>query len=97
MLPSGASWKDLPVRFPPDQTCHRRFQQWVRSGLLDRILQALDEDLVERRQAKLDEWFIDGSFVPAKGGLCCQLRSPRQGQQGQGNTRTAMIYLSLCT
>lgn len=29
ILRSGARWKDLPARFPPYQTCHRRFQQWV--------------------------------------------------------------------
>ncbi|MGE5444032.1 MAG: transposase, partial [Ignavibacteriales bacterium] len=27
ILRSGARWKDLPERFPPYQTCHRRFQQ----------------------------------------------------------------------
>ncbi len=26
ILRSGARWKDLPERFPPYQTCHRRFQ-----------------------------------------------------------------------
>ena len=24
-----APWKDLPSRYPPYQTCHRRFQQWM--------------------------------------------------------------------
>jgi transposase len=33
VLRSRARWKDLPERFPPYQTCHRRFQQWVRSGV----------------------------------------------------------------
>jgi hypothetical protein len=36
---------DLPDRYPPYQTCHRRFQQWVHSGVLDKILQALADDL----------------------------------------------------
>ena len=26
ILRSGARWQDLPERFPPYQTCHRRFQ-----------------------------------------------------------------------
>ena len=30
ILRSGARWQDLPARFPPYQTCHRRFQQWVK-------------------------------------------------------------------
>uniref|UniRef100_UPI003AA88383 transposase n=1 Tax=Candidatus Electronema sp. PJ TaxID=3401572 RepID=UPI003AA88383 len=26
VLRPGAPWKDLPERYPPYQTCHRRFQ-----------------------------------------------------------------------
>ncbi|WP_448518267.1 transposase, partial [Rhodoflexus sp.] len=29
VLRTGAAWKDLPDRYPPYQTCHRRYQQWV--------------------------------------------------------------------
>src|ERR1700692_2011776 len=28
VLRTGAPWHDLPRRYPPYQTCHRRFQQW---------------------------------------------------------------------
>ncbi len=31
ILKIGACWKDLPERFPPYQTCHRRYQEWVKS------------------------------------------------------------------
>jgi transposase len=31
VLRTGAPWHDLPHRYPPYQTCHRRFQQWQRS------------------------------------------------------------------
>jgi transposase len=34
VLRTGALWADLPDHYPPYQTCHRRFQQWVRSGIL---------------------------------------------------------------
>jgi transposase len=27
ILQTGSSWKDLPPRYPPYQTCPRRFQQ----------------------------------------------------------------------
>src|SRR5258708_28980274 len=30
ILRTGAPWHDLPDRYPPYQTCHRRFQQWQR-------------------------------------------------------------------
>src|SRR5439155_443191 len=45
VLRTGAPWHDLPRRYPPYQTCHRRFPQWQRSGLLTRLLQKLAEDL----------------------------------------------------
>jgi len=68
VLRSGARWKDLPQQFPPYRTCHRRFQQWVRSGVLRRVLEALAQDLYERGGIKLEECFIDGTFAPAKKG-----------------------------
>jgi transposase len=68
ILRTGAQWADLPDRYPPYQTCHRRFQEWVGSGVLDRILQALAEDLQERGEIDLSECFIDGTFVVAKKG-----------------------------
>jgi len=30
VLRTGAQWKEMPKRYPPYQTCHRRFQEWVR-------------------------------------------------------------------
>jgi transposase len=37
VLRSGARWKDLPRDYPPYQTCHRRFQQWVQAGVFAQI------------------------------------------------------------
>src|SRR5215204_1199464 len=33
ILRTGAPWKDLPERYPPYQTCHRRFQRWIEEGV----------------------------------------------------------------
>ena len=68
ILRSGARWQDLPGRFPPYQTCHRRFQQWSHNGTLRRVLEALAEDLRERGEVDLGECFVDGTFVTAKKG-----------------------------
>jgi transposase len=68
ILRSGARWQDLPERFPPYQTCHRRFQHWVRDGTLRRVLEALAADLKDRGDLDLSECFIDGTFVVAKKG-----------------------------
>ena len=50
ILRTGAPWKDLPERYPPYQTCHRRFQQqWTEEGVLvEEVLRALSEDLKDR-------------------------------------------------
>src|SRR5579862_7774258 len=48
ILRTGAQWRELPSKYPPYQTCHRRFQSWQRSGLLTRVLQKLAEDLRDR-------------------------------------------------
>jgi transposase len=68
VLRTGAPWRDLPERYPPYQTCHRRFQRWTEEGVLDDILRALAEDLKERGGLDLSECFIDGTFVGAKKG-----------------------------
>jgi len=45
VLRTGAHWADLPEAYPSFQACHRRFQQWVRSGVMRGILEALALDL----------------------------------------------------
>jgi transposase len=69
VLGTGAQWRELPSKYPPFQTCHRRFQQWVRDGKLEKILQRLAGELQARGQLPLAEGFIDASFSGAKGGL----------------------------
>src|SRR5881227_2571042 len=68
VLRTGAPWHDLPSRYPPYQTCHRRFQLWQRSGRLDRLLQRLAEDLRDRGKIDLSEAFVDATFASANKG-----------------------------
>ncbi|MDQ3710663.1 MAG: IS5 family transposase [Acidobacteriota bacterium] len=68
ILRSGARWCDLPDRFPPYQTCHRRFREWIKDGRLRKVLETLAEDLHSRGKLDLSECFIDGTFVSAKKG-----------------------------
>jgi transposase len=68
VLRTGAPWHELPSRYPPYQTCHRRFQLWQRSGRLDRLLQRLVEDLRDRGKIDLSEAFVDATFASAKKG-----------------------------
>ena len=81
ILRTGAPWADVPDRYPSYQTCHRRFQQWVRSGVLKRVLEALALDLKARGVLDVREAFIDGSFAPAKKG------APRLAKQSAARVR----------
>lgn len=45
---SGCRWNHLPKDYPDDSSVHRTYQRWQRLGLLDRVLDALDEQPPER-------------------------------------------------
>ena len=59
------------------QTCRRRFQQSVRSGVLRDILSILAEVLHDDGYVDVQEAFIDGSFAPAKRGGNCVGKTKR--------------------
>jgi len=77
ILRTGAPWADIPDRYPSYQTCHRRFQQWVRSGAWRSILEVLAQALHDEGYLDLQEAFIDGSFAPAKQGGACVGKTKR--------------------
>lgn len=88
ILRTGAPWQDLPGRYPSRATCHRRFQAWCNDGVLERILQALARDLMDRGGLDLSETFIDGSFAAAKKrGLSRWENQAWQRDQDHGNGR----------
>jgi transposase len=97
ILRTGAQWKDLPERYPPYQTCHRRFQYWVRSGVFERTLQALATDLQARGQLDLSECFIDGTFVVAKKGGAGWERPSGGRVRRSWQWQTALVFLSPST
>ena len=43
VLRSGAPWRDLPVRYGPYTTCYNRFNRWRKSGVWDRLMDAITE------------------------------------------------------
>ena len=96
ILRTGAPWQDLPPRYGPYQTEHRRFQNWVRSGVIEKILLSLAEHLQAVGGLNLQECFVDGTFVPAKKGGAwlgkpSGARAPRSWA-----LQTAMVFLSPC-
>ena len=94
ILRTGAGWEDMPERYPPYQTCHRRFQRWVRDGTLRKILEALAEDLRKRGELDLSECFIDGMFVVAKKGGDKLERPSGAKVRRSWQWQTALVFLS---
>ena len=97
VLRTGAPWQDLPSRYPSPATCHRRFQEWSRSGVLVKILTALAVDLRDRGKLDLSECFVDATFVGAKkGGF---VWDPPSAARVPSSWRlsTAMVFLSRST
>ena len=94
VLRTGAPWHDLPDRYPPYQTCHRRFQQWQRDGTLTCLLHALAEDLQARSKLDLSETFIDASFSSAKKGALLSARLAAEKAVKSWRSQTAMVFLS---
>jgi transposase len=62
ILRTGAPWADLPVRYAPHQTCHRRFREWLASGALFRCFRLLDEHL--RMSTASEATLNDGTSSP---------------------------------
>jgi transposase len=66
----GAPWRDLPGSFGNWNSVFQRFRRWTKSGVFEKVFQALSED------ADFEYAIIDGTIVRvhqhgtgAKGGL----------------------------
>ncbi len=89
VLGTGAQWRELPEKYPPFQTCHRRFQQWIRSGKLEEALRLLAQHLHERGKLNLKEAFVDATFASAKkGGLPS---APRAGVRARRSSLSPLV------
>jgi transposase len=64
-LNTGAPWRDLPERYGRWQTVYHRFNAWRKAGLLDRLLERLQQRLDQAGLIETDLWCIDGTSVRA--------------------------------
>ena len=94
ILRTGAPWADLPERYPPKSTCHRRFQEWTESGVFAKILTGLAKDLKKRGGIDLSEGFIDGTFAPAKKGAMVWARPKGAKEPKLWALQTLAVFLS---
>ncbi len=94
VLRTGAPWADLPKRYPPYQTCHRRFQDWVEAGVMEQVLHTLARDLEERGGLDLTECFVDATFASAKKGALASARPSAARAARSWQSRTLLVFLS---
>ena len=94
ILRTGAQWSEMPNKFPPYQTCHRRFQRWVGEGALVELLRTLAQDLVARGDLDLAETFIDATFSGAKKGAVLLVQHAAAKGPRSWQLRSAMVFLS---
>jgi len=94
VLKTGARWRDLPERYPSYQTCHRRFQGWVRDDVIQKVLTVLAQDMEQRGKINLKECFIDGSFSSAKKGGLSWVRRSAEKAVKSWQLQTRALFLS---
>lgn len=75
ILRTGAQWHDLPERYGPYQTCHRRFQKWPRRHL------GRDAVGIGRRPSGTRQ------VGPGRDVCRCLLRGGKKGGDGVGPTK----------
>ena len=80
VLGTGAQWRELPDKYPPFQTCHCRFQQWIREGKLEEALKRLATLLHEQGKLHIEGAFVDATFASAKKGVLPSV--PHAGGKG---------------
>lgn len=94
ILYTGAPWRVMPRDYPPYQTVHKRFQKWVKDGLLMRVLQRIAQDLKDRGKLDLNECYIDATFLPAKKGGSVLVKQNGERVPNSWQSRTALVFLS---
>jgi len=92
VLRSGARWYDLNKdEYPPYQTCHRRFQEWINQGVFQAVLAKLAKDY---HDFDMSECFIDGTFSSAKKGAAKSEKPSAEKVRKLWSSQMQMVYRS---
>jgi transposase len=65
ILRTGAPWRDLPERYGPWRTVASRFYRWQKAGILQRVLEALQQQADAAGELDWEVHFVDGTTVRA--------------------------------
>ena len=79
VLRTGCQWKAVPREFGSGSTCHKRFQEWERAGVFEKLWAKL---LARYDQLRGIQWrfqSLDSAIVKAPLGGRRRVRTPRTG------------------
>ena len=88
---TGSPWRDLPERFGPWLTIHKRFSRWAQRGFFSEILKALQE----KKGIVLTEASLDSTSVklhPSSHGSKKKISAKEKAKEG--GTRKSMLWLT---
>jgi transposase len=94
VMRTTSPWHRLPPQYPSYKTCHRRFMQWKRSGVMRRIFLALYNDLRNRGGLDLACFSSDGYYVFPKSGAPAWTSLARVDPEGSWQSSTAFIFIT---
>lgn len=89
----GCKWRGLPVRFGPWHTIYTRMNRWAKSGVLDRVFEAMQrENLI---QIRVEAVSLDSTMVKVHpdGTGALKKTVPRQSENPAGDGLPRFIWL----
>lgn len=103
VLHTGIPWQDLPAEFGKYKTVYNRFRRWVKSGIWQRIYEALIHRLRKAGKIDFELWCVDGTVIrahrvasgAASGGLSTQENADKQALgRSRGGYSTKLHFLT---
>jgi transposase len=89
----GCKWRGLPVRFGPWHTIYTRMNRWAKSGVLDRVFEAMQrENLI---QIRVEAVSLDSTMVKVHpdGTGALKKTAPRLSANPEGDGLPRFIWL----
>ncbi len=65
ILRTGAPWRDLPERYGPWRTVASRFYRWVKAGVWQCVLEALQHQADAQGQIDWDKHSVESTIIRA--------------------------------
>jgi transposase len=62
---TGSPWRDMPAEYGPWSTVYDRFRSWAKTGVLQRLMEAMIAEAAARGQADLELVSVDSTTARA--------------------------------